>query len=264
MGPVWTWESLESTTYTMRAVVLVLLGLVAINAEAEANHHVYNSVVHHGYGHVAGVHPVHHGYGHVAGVHPVHNHHAVPAVHHYNHFMYGKREAEAEADPQLVHHTRVGHGAHVPTVHHVAGGYAHPYHYNHFMYGKREAEAEPEADPVLIHHGVGQVIHPGHPVHTVHAGVNHVAGVYTHPFHYNYMYGKREAEAEAEADPVMVHHTGVHHPVHASVYNHHMVPAVHTGVHHVGAGHVAGVHPVHAVRGIYNGIYNTYPRTYWG
>merc|ERR1712080_659585 len=35
-------------------------------------------------------------------------------------------------------------------------------------------------------------------------------------------YGKREAEAEAEADPVMVHHTGVHHPVHASVYNHHM------------------------------------------
>merc|ERR1711890_120536 len=88
-SPVWTWESLESTTYTMRAVVLVLLGLVAINAEAEANHHVYNSVVHHGYGHVAGVHPVH----------PVYNHHAVPAVHHYNHFMYGKREAEAEADP---------------------------------------------------------------------------------------------------------------------------------------------------------------------
>merc|ERR1711890_55813 len=207
MGPVWTWESLESTTYTMRALVLVLLGLVAINAEAEANHHVYNSVVHHGYGHVAGVHPVH----------PVYNHHAVPAVHHFNHFMYGKREAEAEA--------------------------------------------EPEADPVLIHHGVGHVIHPVHPVH---AGVNHVAGVYTHPFHYNYMYGKREAEAEAEADPVMVHHTGVHHPVHASVYNHHMVPAVHTGVHHVGVGHVAGVHPVHAVRGIYNGIYNTYPRTYWG
>merc|ERR1711890_205590 len=201
-SPVWTWESLESTTYTMRAVVLVLLGLVAINAEAEANHHVYNSVVHHGYGHVAGVHPVH----------PVYNHHAVPAVHHYNHFMYGKREAEAEADPPLVHHTSVGHVAHVPTVHHVAGVYAHSYHYNHFMYGKREAEAE----------------------------------------------------AEAEADPVMVHHTGVHHPVHASVYNHHMVPAVHTGVHHVGVGHVAGVHPVHAVRGIYNGIYNTYPRTYWG
>merc|ERR1711890_42692 len=142
MGPVWTWESLESTTYTMRALVLVLLGLVAINAEAEANHHVYNSVVHHGYGHVAGVHPVH----------PVYNHHAVPAVHHYNHFMYGKREAEAEADPQLVHHTSVGHVAHVPTVHHVAGVYAHPYHYNHFMYGKREAEAEAEADPVISPH----------------------------------------------------------------------------------------------------------------
>merc|ERR1712002_1088101 len=98
--------------------------------------------------------------------------------------------AEAEADPVLVHHTGVGHtvagvyNAHVPGVHHVAG------------------------------------VHPAYP------------GVYSHPYHYNVMYGKREAEPEAEADPLMYHHTGVAgvagvHPVHTSVYNHHVVPAVH-------------------------------------
>merc|ERR1711973_140977 len=166
--------------------------------------------------------------------------------------------AEAEADPLLVHHTGVGHtvagvyNAHVPTVHHVAG-----------------------VRPV---HSVAPVA----PV--VHAGVKHVAGVYSHPFHYNnYIYGKREAEAEAEAEaePLVYHHTGVAHvggvhPVHTSVYNHHVVPAVHhgvnhvagvynapvstvnhvAGVHHVGVGHVAGVHPVHNV---VRGVYNTYP-----
>merc|ERR1712112_747408 len=229
MGPVLTWESLESSTYTMRAIVLVLLGAVAINAEAEADPVLYHHTGVHVPTALAGVHPFYHMFGKreaepeaeadplvysslvhhpVAGVHhvhPVYNHHVVPAVHPYYN-MYGKREAEAEADPLLVRHTAVGHVAHVPTV---------------------------------------------HPVH-------HVAEVYTHPYHYNlFMFGKREAEAEAEADPVMLHHTVVH-PVHASVYNHHMVPTVHHGVHHV-----AGVHPVHAVRGIYNGIYNTYPRTYW-
>merc|ERR1712020_270054 len=170
--------------------------------------------------------------------------------------------AEAEADPLLVHHTGVGHtvagvyNAHVPAVHHVAG--VHPVH----------------------------SVAPVAPV--VHAGVKHVAGVYSHPFHYNnYIYGKREAEAEpeaeaeAEADPLVYHHTGVAHvggvhPVHTSVYNHHVVPAVHhgvnhvagvynapvstvnhvAGVHHVGVGHVAGVHPVHNV---VRGVYNTYP-----
>merc|ERR1711970_789898 len=182
--------------------------------------------------------------------------------------------ADAEADPLLVHHTGVGHtvagvyNAHIPGVHHVAG--VHPVH----------------------------SVAPVAPV--VHAGVKHVAGVYSHPFHYNYMYGKREAkaepEAEAEADPLMytngvVHHTGINHvpadhagvthvggvhPVHTSVYNHHVVPAVHhgvnhvagvysapvstvnhvAGVHHVGVGHVAGVHPVHNV---VRGVYNTFP-----
>merc|ERR1711872_509011 len=142
---------------TMRAVVFVLLGAVAINAEAEADPYLVP--------HVPGVH-------HVAGVHP-----AYPGV--YSHpyhlnVMYGKREAEAEADPLVytngvVHHTGI---------HHVAGVYkAH--------------------------------------VPAVHAGVTHVAGVhpvysgvYSHPYHYNVMYGKREAEPEAEADPLMYHHTG--------------------------------------------------------
>merc|ERR1712240_738802 len=102
--------------------------------------------------------------------------------------------AEAEADPLLVHHTGVGHtvagvyNAHVPGVHHVAG--VHPVH----------------------------SVAPVAPV--VHAGVKHVAGVYSHPFHYNYVYGKREAEAEA--DPLVYGVT-------------HHFPAVHAGVTH-GAG----------------------------
>merc|ERR1712177_91547 len=184
--------------------------------------------------------------------------------------------AEAEADPLLVHHTGVGHtvagvyNAHIPGVKHVAGVYSHPFHYNNYMYGKREAEAEPEAeaeaDPLVYTNGV--VHHTGihhvagvHPVHTVAPVVNHVAGVYSHPYHYNFLYGKREAEAEAEADPLLYRHTGVAHvggvhPVHTAVYNHHVVPAVHHGVNHVGVGHVAGVHPVHNV---VRGVYNTYP-----
>merc|ERR1712243_243888 len=107
--------------------------------------------------------------------------------------------AEAEADPLLVHHTGVGHtvagvyNAHVPAVHHVAGVHSHPFHYNNYIYGKREAEAEPEAeaDPLVYTNGV--VHHTGihhvagvHPVHTVAPAVNHVAGVYSHPYHYNF------------------------------------------------------------------------------
>merc|ERR1712126_730531 len=104
MGPVLTWESLESTAYTMRAIVLVLLGAVAINAEAEADPVM---VYTHGVGHV--VHPVHHTV-------PVVNHVAHPFHHNY---WFGKREAEAkpeaEADPYvmynygMVHHTGVHH-----------------------------------------------------------------------------------------------------------------------------------------------------------
>merc|ERR1712240_127795 len=131
--------------------------------------------------------------------------------------------AEAEADPVLVHHTGVGHTvagvykAHVPGVHHVAG------------------------------------VHPAYP------------GVYSHPYHYNVMYGKREAEPEAEADPLMYHHTGVAgvagvHPVHTSVYNHHVVPAVHHGVNHVAGLYNAPVSTVNHLAGVHHaGVYNTYP-----
>merc|ERR1711955_145857 len=131
--------------------------------------------------------------------------------------------AEAEADPYLVHHTGVGHTVagvyhgHVPGVHHVAG------------------------------------VHPAHP------------GVYSHPYHYNVMYGKREAEPEAEADPLMYHHTGVAgvagvHPAHTSVYNHHVVPAVHHGVNHVAGLYNPPVSTVNHLAGVHHaGVYNTYP-----
>merc|ERR1712029_1125847 len=147
--------------------------------------------------------------------------------------------AEAEADPVLVHHTGVGHtvagvyNAHVPGVHHVAG--VHPVH----------------------------SVAPVAPV--VHAGVKHVAGVYSHPFHYNYVYGKREAEPEAEADPLMYHHTGVAgvggvHGAHTSVYNHHVVPAVHHGVNHVAGLYNAPVSTVNHFAGVHHaGVYNTLP-----
>merc|ERR1711872_941416 len=105
--------------------------------------------------------------------------------------------AEAEADPYLVHHTGVGHtvagvyNAHVPGVHHVAGVhpaypgvYSHPYHLN-VMYCKREA------DPLMYHHTGVAGVAGVHPVHTsvynhhvvpaVHHGVNHVAGLYNAP-----------------------------------------------------------------------------------
>merc|ERR1711872_449653 len=156
--------------------------------------------------------------------------------------------AEAEADPYLVHHTGVGHtvagvyNAHVPGVHHVAGVhpahpgvYSHPYHLN-VMYGKREAE--PEADPLV--YGVT------HHVPGVHAGVTHVAGVhpaypgvYSHPYHYNVMYGKREAEPEAKPYTMGQVYAGLPvanaiatgHPHNVGVITN-MVSPVHHSVHH--------------------------------
>merc|ERR1712112_391602 len=121
--------------------------------------------------------------------------------------------AEAEADPLLVHHTGVGHtiagvyNAHVPGVHHVAG--VHPVH----------------------------SVAPVAPV--VHAGVKHVAGVYSHPFHYNYVYGKREAEPEAEPYTMGQVYAGLPvanaiatgHPHNVGVITN-MVSPVHHSVHH--------------------------------
>merc|ERR1712243_424305 len=178
--------------------------------------------------------------------------------------------AEAEADPVLVHHTGVGHtvagvyNAHVPGVHHVAGVhpaypgvYSHPYHLN-VMYGKREAE--PEAKPYTM----GQVYAGLHVANV--AGVHSAyPRVYSHPYHLNVMYGKREAEPEAEADPLMYHHTGVAgvagvHPAHTSVYNHHVVPAAHHGVNHVAGLYNAPVSTVNHLAGVHHaGVYNTYP-----
>merc|ERR1712240_920592 len=108
--------------------------------------------------------------------------------------------AEVEADPYLVHHTGVGHT--------VAGVY--------------------NAHVPGVHH-----VAPVAPV--VHAGVKYVAGVYSHPFHYNYVYGKREAEPEA--DPLVYGVT-------------HHLPGVHAGV-----THVAGVPPTPAVNHV-AGVYS--------
>merc|ERR1712033_119702 len=188
---------------TMRAVVFVLLGAVAINAEAEADPYL----VHHtGVGHtVAGVYNAHvPGVHHVAGVHPVHSVAPVAPVVHAG-------------------------------VKHVAGVYSHPFHYN-YVYGKREAEAE--ADPYV--YGVT------HHVPGVHAGVTHVAGVrpaypgvYSHPYHLNVMYGKREAEPEAKPYTMGQVYAGLPvanaiatgHPHNVGVITN-MVSPVHHSVHH--------------------------------
>merc|ERR1711872_641074 len=188
---------------TMRAVVFVLLGAVAINAKAEAD----PVLVHHtGVGHtVAGVYNAHvPGVHHVAGVHPVHSVAPVAPVVHAG-------------------------------VKHVAGVYSHPFHYN-YVYGKREAEAE--ADPLV--YGVT------HHVPGVHAGVTHVAGVhpaypgvYSHPYHYNVMYGKREAEPEAKPYTMGQVYAGLPvanaiatgHPHNVGVITN-MVSPVHHSVHH--------------------------------
>merc|ERR1719369_1025798 len=188
----------------MRVVVFVLLGAVAINAEAEAD----PLLVHHtGVGHtVAGVYNTHiPAVHHVAGVHPVHSVAPVaPVVHagvkhvagvyshplHYN-YMYGKRDAEAEADPLhytgLVHHTGLHpHVARVHPVHHtVAGVYSHPHH---FLYGKREADAEAEPYTMgQVYAGlpVANAIATGHP-HNVGVITNMVSPVH-HSVHHPYM-----------------------------------------------------------------------------
>merc|ERR1712133_146960 len=143
--------------------------------------------------------------------------------------------AEAEAEPYLVHHFGVGHTVAGVYNAHVPGVYSHPYHLN-VMYGKREAEAE--ADPLV--YGVT------HHVPGVHAGVTHVAGVhpayagvYSHPYHLNLMYGKREAEPEAEPYTMGQVYAGLPvanaiatgHPHNVGVITN-MVSPVHHSVHH--------------------------------
>merc|ERR1711955_133706 len=117
---------------TMRAFVIVLLAAVAVNADAEAEAYTVGQVaagltnggivtgVDHGHGVVSGYGAIgNRAISHVAGVYnalPVHNVAGVyntPAVYPnvytgLNH-LYGKREAEAEAEP--FHHTGLGHVA---------------------------------------------------------------------------------------------------------------------------------------------------------
>merc|ERR1711872_323055 len=128
--------------------------------------------------------------------------------------------AEAEADPVLVHHTGVGHtvagvyNGHVPGVHHVAG--VHPVH-----------SVAPVAP--IVHAGVTHVagVHPAYP------------GVYSHPYHYNVMYGKREAEPEAKPYTMGQVYAGLPvanaiatgHPHNVGVITN-MVSPVHHSVHH--------------------------------
>merc|ERR1711872_436795 len=119
----------------------------------------------------------------------------------YSHF-YGKREAEAEAEPYTVGQIAAGHhianAAAAPVVHHGVVGYAgyHPY-----VYGKREAEAEP-------YYGYTAGVYP----YVHHAGIHH--GVVGYSGYHPYVYGKREAEAEpfygyAAGVVPYVHHAAV-------------------------------------------------------
>merc|ERR1712112_713124 len=207
--------------------------------------------------HVAGVNTVHNVAGVYSGVPvntvastvPVYNtHHAIatPAVrtvgvsHVYpnvypnvysglNH-VYGKREAEpeaeAEADP-LLYHTGVSHGVYPYTA--VRAGVTH-------------------AVPA-VRAGVT------HAVPSVHAGVYSpvvrrlgVSSVYPHVYSgLNHVYGKREAEAEAEADPQCIYTA-----VCAGVT--HAVPSVYAGVTHAVPSVSAGV--THAVPSVHAGVYS--------
>merc|ERR1712033_61389 len=145
----------------------------------------------------------------------------VPSVVHTGYHLYGKREAEAEADPALVYttgHTVVPHVV-APAVYTHSGLVAHPngavtpdytpaqkvaaathlaakvhtpvysgIYSPYIHYGKREAEAEPAADAQADSWGYGHGGIYGYP--------NVYGGVYGgYPYHY----GKRDAEAKADA-----------------------------------------------------------------
>merc|ERR1712002_637983 len=145
----------------------------------------------------------------------------VPSVVHTGYHLYGKREAEAEADPALVYttgHTVVPHVV-APAVYTHGGLVAHPngavtpdytpaqkvaaathlaakvhtpvysgIYSPYIRYGKREAEpeAQPEAKSDAWGYGLGSVY-----------GYPHVyGGVYGgYPYHY----GKRDAEAKSDS-----------------------------------------------------------------
>merc|ERR1712002_1352556 len=219
---------------TMRAFVIVLLAAVAVNADAEAEAYTVGQVaagltnggivtgVDHGHGVVSGYGAIgNRAISHVAGVynaHPVNNVAGVyntPAVYPnvytgLNH-LYGKREAEPEAEAEPFHHTGLGH---------VAGVY----------------NSYPVSTVAGVTHAVPTVYNTAVP--TVHAGVYNthhaiatpvvrrvgVSSVYPNFYSgLNHVYGKREAEAEPYVYSNLYNHAGVSH----IGYNY---PAV-TGVH---------------------------------
>merc|ERR1712240_661354 len=249
---------------TMRAFVIVLLAAVAVNADAEAEAYTVGQVAHgltnggivtgvdHGHGVVSGYGAIgNRAISHVAGVYnahpvntvyntvPVHNVAGVyntPAVYPnvytgLNH-LYGKREAEPEAEAEPFHHTGLGH---------VAGVY----------------NSYPVSTVAGVTHAVPTVYNTAVP--TVHAGVYNthhaiatpvvrrveVSSVY--PNYYsglNHVYGKREAEAEPYVYSNLYNHAG-----YAGVYN--SVPAV-AGVRHAGVYNYPAVARVHNA-GVYWG-----------
>merc|ERR1711955_119010 len=213
---------------TMRAFVIVLLAAVAVNAEAEAEAYTVGQVaagltkggvvtgVDHGHGVVSGLgaignraishvaqvynaHPVNTVYNSV----PVHNVARVyntPAVYSnvytgWNH-LYGKREAEPEAEAEPFHHIagvynpysvrtvhtgvyNTHHSIATPVVRHVGVSSVYPNYYsglNH-VYGKLEAEAEPYVYSNLYNHAGYAGVYNSVPAV---AGVRH-AGVYNYP-----------------------------------------------------------------------------------
>merc|ERR1711872_627978 len=105
---------------------------------------------------------------------------------------YGKREAEAKADPYFYNGVYGGIG-------HYGGVYGYPYSGVHYgVYGKREAEAEPkadaEADPAIVN-TVPVVSTYGHPIVST-AVKTVVPSVYSHGIYGVGVYGKRDAEAD--------------------------------------------------------------------
>merc|ERR1711874_631206 len=173
----------------------------------------------------------------VYGVHGVHTGYAGPyAANVYGHGVYGKREAEAdaEADPYFLNGvygtgihgvaTTYGHHGVVGAVHSVAAAVPAVHTGVVSTYGHHVAAAVPAVHTVAavpaVHSTVAAVpaVHTSVGGYTAVSGINH--GVYGH------YYGKREAEAEAdaEADPYFlngVYGTGIHGV--ATTYGHHGV-----------------------------------------
>merc|ERR1712113_922516 len=153
-------------------------------------------------------------------------HSVAPSVYHANvytpHVYLGKREAQAEAEPEADAYYGYYARPYGPYGYGYRS-YGYPYRY----YGKRSADAEPEADALYGVYGYGyRAYNP------------YAYGAYR-PYAYTTRWGlgKRSADAEAEADPALVYNAVT--PVHSAVPTVKTVatvPAIHT---------YAGVHAVH-------------------